>query len=166
MRPPNFRNELFNIAPTEALIIGCFFEEYLYVRKHEPYWPFLDVIRSRIEPFIPDLKQTTSVQISASDVPSDILWNGGEVDEYGVSAAYPNTLFVRNERGVFRQVVDASRHNLKWLLLFYLDTTVGMSPEFRRFVRDRREFSTDLNRVVLKYEKAVSSAGPQYNEAS
>src|ERR1019366_8217442 len=138
-------NEPFTIAPTEALIIGCFFEEYLQLRKYKPDWPFLETLRGGIEPFIPDLKSTTNVQISASNVPADIRWNVGEVDEYGTSPACPNTLFVRNERGVFRQTLDASRHNLKWLLLFYLDTAVGMSPEYRQFVREWQEFSTDRN---------------------
>src|ERR1019366_3140592 len=155
----------FTIAPSEALLIGLCCEEYLRLREHIPDWPFLETIRIRLDPFIPDLKQMTSRRITASDVPIDINWTQGDDGEYGTSPSHPNNQFVKNERGMFRQTVDASRHNLKWLLLFYLDSTVGMSSAYRRLLQRWREFSTDLNQVGAEYERAVTTAGPQYTDA-
>jgi hypothetical protein len=158
------QNEPFRIFHSEALIIGCCFEEYLQFRNHVPDWPFLGAIHLRVEPFIPDFKLITGGQIPPSEIPSDIVWKDGEGDQFGIAASHPNTLFPRNARGVFRRVLDASRHNLRSLLLFYLDTAVGLSPQYRRFVQGWRENPNDLIPVQLRYDEEVSSAGPDYRD--
>lgn len=155
----------FTIAPSEALLIGLCCEEYRRLREHFPDWSFLETVRTRLEPFIPDLKQFTSQPITASEVPTDINWTQDDEDEFGTSPAYPNCLFVKNERGMFRRTLDASRHNLEWLLLFYLDPAIGMSSAYRLWLQGWREFATDRTQVLVDYEKAVATAGPQYRDA-
>src|SRR5262245_41992361 len=155
----------FTIAPSEALLIGLCCEEYLRLREHVLDWPFLETIRNRLDPFIPELKQFTSQPITASEVPVDINWTRDDKDEFGTSREYPNSLFVKNERGLFRRTIDASRHNLKWLLIFYLEPAIGMSSIYRQWLQGWREFATDRTQVLVDYDKAVATAGPQYRDA-
>ena len=155
----------FTIAPSEALLIGLCCEEYLRLRVHKPDWSFLVIIRYRLDPFIPDLKHTSGRRMNPLDVPLDITWTAGDGDEYGTSPTNPNTLFVQNDRGMFRQTLDASRHNLQWLLLFYLDSAIGMSPAYRRLVQEWQEYATDHTQILDAYQKALATAAPQYNDA-
>jgi hypothetical protein len=155
----------FTITPTDALLVGLCLEEYLCLREQAADWSFLCTLRERLEPFIPDLKHVVGRACDESDLPHDIEWKSDDGDEFGTSPTSPNALFVRNERGLFRRQLDDSRHNQARLLLFYLDTAVGVSAPFRRLITSQQDININFSELLEAYQAARSSAGEGYSDA-
>ena len=152
--------EPFFLTPGETVLLGLCLEEYVILRTEiRENWPFHACLKQRVDPFIPDLRYTRGGRIDPTSVPKDVKWIKGEGEECGTSAQYPNTVFVRNERGVFRQHTDMSRRNLVVLLLLYLDDAVGLSPPYREFIEGQGHIGIAWNELHEKYQRAMQDAG-------
>ena len=157
--------EPFFLTPGETVLLGLCLEEYVILRTEIENWPFHACLKQRVDPFIPDLRYTRGGRIDPTSVPKDVKWIKGEGEECGTSAQYPNTVFVRNERGVFRQHTDMSRRNLVVLLLLYLDDAVGLSPPYREFIEGQGHIGIAWNELHEKYQRAMQDAGDNYHDS-
>ena len=157
--------EPFFLTPGETVLLGLCLEEYVILRTEIENWPFHACLKQRVDPFIPDLRYTRGSRIDPASVPMDVKWIKGEGEDCGTSPQYPNTVFVCNERGAFRQDTDVSRRNVVLLLLLYLNDAVGLSPAYREFIQAQGHIGIAWNELHEKYQRAMQDAGDNYHDS-
>jgi hypothetical protein len=66
---------LFNISPSEAVLIGCCMGEYLEARQDNEYANVLYFFWKWLSPFVPNFETVTTTSITEDELPQDLKWD-------------------------------------------------------------------------------------------
>jgi hypothetical protein len=109
---------VFNIFPSEALLIGCCVGEYLAAKQDNDHANFLYFLLKRLRPFVPSLEQETTTNLpDTHPVLEDIDWQSfGEIGHIGFSDTDPTCVFRKHAETITMTTWDCSRKSLIDLL--------------------------------------------------
>ena len=87
---------LFNISPSEAVLIGCCMGEYLEARQDNEYANVLHFFWKWLSPVVPNFETSTTTPISLDELPLDLEWTeiGGD-RSLAMDAGNPRVHYVR-----------------------------------------------------------------------
>lgn len=90
-----------HVSPSEAFLLGACLGEYnRHCEPESTFWfrrkRFIDILRERVELFIPSFRHLSTRKIAQSDLPEDLEWwePGCTV---GTSPSHPESLYRRRD---------------------------------------------------------------------
>ena len=102
----------FCVSPTESLLIGLCLGGYLQRKACGLTVHFLDMLESRLQPFVSTFDPSRRFSIASDDIPDDVEWSGESDERWGKSPTHPNTAFGIGSSGPFCVVFDCDRKSL------------------------------------------------------
>ncbi len=104
---------LFNISPSEAVLIGCCMGEYLEARQDNEYANVLYFFWKWLSPFVPNFETTTRTQITENELPFDIEWEKFGDRSIALDENDPGVFYEKSEReGIIRTKYERSKNSL------------------------------------------------------
>ena len=141
-------NESFLVSPTEAFLIGLCQGEHLQVingnpetleqsvSTHKRRGSFVKIMRSRLAPFVPDLRGITTASYSDNERATKLIWHSFR-DQPPVKVALlpgqDDAILVNSGADVKRISWSRERHGLLDQLMLLLFDHLTLSPEDRLF---------------------------------
>lgn len=129
----------FTISPSEAFLLGCFWEQYLQASRANPETYFLDAAPRWFNHFNPTFRNEHECrEITDDELPDRISWNGDSIPMFGYSGSTPNRTYHRTEDGNLTVLkYDNVRRSFLDLIINEVGTCVAKSH------RDRCLFPDD-----------------------
>lgn len=154
---------LFFVAPSEAMLIGLCLGEYLRRRTTEPRLSFLDVINSRLQPFMADSFHVLVKRIETAEIPNDIQWFPISGVSLGRSNLHPRIFYGIDACGAYKKRIDF-RKSFATLLVCHLSPHLGMSKWLREFIGGVSETSFDEAAIAQALFVALANASQDADE--
>ena len=151
---------LFNISPSEAVLIGCCMGEYLEARQDNEYANVLHFFWKWLSPVVPNFETSTTTAIRQDELPLDLEWTefGGD-RSLAIDARDPRIYYERTATETTRTQWDRPQSSLLDLLGDLVDQFVSKSN------RDELRFPTNAGRTVaLLHREQVASLGRRVDE--
>ena len=140
---------MFLVAPSEAMLIGLCLQEYLLLRRFNTTLSFFQLMHSRINPFMPELLHVRSVGIAESELPDDVEWLPIKDMQIGRSGSEPNVFYGIDEQGAYRKRIHQRKHFLH-LLTLYLVPHLGMEQWLRSVTEQFGKDDADITQLAAE----------------
>ncbi len=140
---------VFNISPSEAVLIGCCAGEYLEARQDNEYANVLYFFWKWLAPVVPNFEQATTTSITEDELPQDVEWRDSDRGLLGLDPGDGAVLYERSPSGITRTKWNRTRSSLLDLLGDLVDPFVVKS------LKDRVRFPSREDRYRVPIEENV-----------
>jgi hypothetical protein len=147
---------LFNISPSEAVLIGCCMGEYLEARQDNEYANVLQFFWKWLSPVVPNFETSTTTPITEDELPQGLEWQKSDRGFLALDAGDGTVFYEKCASGITCTRCERTRSSLLNLLADLVDPFVTKSfndnarfPSHENLARARQ--GEDNLRGVMKY---------------
>jgi hypothetical protein len=152
---------VFNISPSEAVLIGCCIGEYVEARQDTEYANVLHFFWKWLSPVVPNFEASTTAPITEDELPKDIAWRAIGNRTFAIDAEDTRLLYEKTTGGITRTHWDRPRSSLLDLLGDLVSHFVVKSP------RDRLRFPSPEDHAEARLlEERVQTLVGAFENAS
>ena len=115
---------MFNISPSEAVLIGRCMGEYIEARQDNEYANVLHFFWKWLSPVVPNFETSTTTPIAQDELPIELEWDeiGGD-RSLAIDPGDPRVYYERTTTGITRTQWDRPRSSLLTFLAISLTTS-------------------------------------------